>query len=243
MSEQYQNYTAQLPYTYAFGHFTAETMLHGRPHLAQQLVLHPQIAPSWATRLHAAAKAAGTPVTTDEALITRLRKKASVHAVLVLRKETDVLGPVAPHVVLAGISQYGNFGTIMRTAVAFGFHDVALVASPLEEWNPHALRASVGLRAQLRVTSYPTLAQYRAAHPVHHPLLLAATHAQGLHETPRPTEPFSVVFGPEWPASTELANELADLPATRVRIAQAPAAESLNVASAAAIVLHQWRGL
>lgn len=243
MSEQYQNYTSHLPYTYAFGHFTAEAVLLARPHLATELVLHPNLAPQWAKRLHVAAASAKVPVITSEAVVTRLRKKANVHAVLVLRKEQDALAPHAPHVVLAGISQYGNLGTIMRTAVAFGFYNIALVASPLEPWNPHALRASVGLRAHVQAASFGTVAQYCKAHPHHHVVLLAATHATLLHETPRPAEPFAVVFGPEWPANDQLAAELAQVPGTRVRIAQTPVAESLNVASAAAVVLHQWRGL
>lgn len=243
MTTQYENYAERLPYTYAFGHFTAEAVLHARPHLAIKLVLHPRLAPAWVERLSSAAAHANVPVTTDEALIARLRKKANVRAVLILQKQLDTLHNKEPHIVLAGISQYGNLGTIMRSAVAFGFHNIAMVASPLEPWNPHALRASVGLRAHVRAVPYPTLAAYRAAFPAHHPVLLAAHHAAPLHHTPRPTEPFSVVFGPEWPANNALEAELTALPGTRVRIEQEPVAESLNVASAAAIVLHQWRGL
>lgn len=242
MSKQYQNYHHSLTYTYAFGHFAAEAMLLSRPHLARELLLHSDLDPVWVQRLTAAAKPHEIPVRVTNRAVERIRKKPTVFAVLVLHKEEDVLTTGA-HVLLAGVSHYGNFGTIMRTMVAFGFSNLALVASPLDVWNPHALRASVGLRGAIRAASFATLQDYQATHREQHYVQLHTHHAVPLTHAERPTAPCTIVFGPEWPANDALNNELSALPGARVRIEQSSAAESLNLATAVAIVLHQWRGL
>lgn len=242
MSNQYRNYHHRLPHTYAFGHFAAEAMLLARPHLARELLLHSQLADNWVARLHAAAEQHGVHVRVSDHAVERVRKNATVHAVLVLEKETDELSDKT-HVVLAGASHYGNVGTIIRTMVAFGFLDLALVHSPLDAWNPHVLRASVGLRGNVRVASFKTLHEYQEAYREHAYVQLHTHHAEPFTSVALPAAPCAIVFGPEWPSNEALTAELAELPGLRVRIEQSNAAESLNVATAAAIVLHHWRGL
>lgn len=242
MSKQYQNYHHSLTYTYAFGHFAAEALLLSRPHLARELLLHSDLDSAWMQRLTAAAKPHGIPVRVANREVERIRKKPTVFAVLVLHKEEDVLTTGA-HVMLAGVSHYGNFGTIMRTMVAFGFSNLVLVASPLDAWNPHALRASVGLRGSVQVASFATVRAYEEAHPHQQYVQLHTHHAVPLTHAEQPTAPCTIVFGPEWPANDALNHELSALPGARVRIEQSSAAESLNLATAVAIVLHQWRGL
>lgn len=242
MSKQYQNYQHSLAYTYAFGHFAAEAALLSRPHLARELLVHSELPPAWVAHLSQAAETHGVPLRIADGDIERIRKKATVQAVLVLSKEDDALER-GTHVLLAGISQYGNLGTIMRTMVAFGFTNLALVASPLDVWNPHTLRASVGLRGYVRTASFATLQEYQAVHPEQHYVQLHTQHAEELTSFTMPAEPSTIVFGPEWPSNAELAAGLAELPGARVRIEQSAAVESLNLAAAAAIVLHHWRGL
>jgi TrmH family RNA methyltransferase len=72
-------------------------------------------------------------------------------AALVRQREwtwSDVLGAggsTAPLVlVLAGIQDPGNLGTILRSAEAFGASGVVALPGTVSEWNPKAVRASAG---------------------------------------------------------------------------------------------------
>jgi TrmH family RNA methyltransferase len=61
---------------------------------------------------------------------------------------SDVLGAgrsIAPLVlVLAGLQDPGNLGTILRSAEAFGATGVVALPGTVNEWNPKAVRASAG---------------------------------------------------------------------------------------------------
>lgn len=59
-------------------------------------------------------------------------------------------------VVLAGIQDPGNLGTILRSAEAFGAHGVVCLPGTVSEWNPKAIRASAG--SVLRVPVIATTA-------------------------------------------------------------------------------------
>ncbi len=47
-------------------------------------------------------------------------------------------------VVLAGLQDPGNLGTILRSAEAFGAHGVLSLPGTVSAWNPKAVRASAG---------------------------------------------------------------------------------------------------
>lgn len=52
-------------------------------------------------------------------------------------------GPPARHVVLHNPSDVGNVGTILRSALGFGFRDVAIIRPGVDPFDPRVLRASM----------------------------------------------------------------------------------------------------
>jgi TrmH family RNA methyltransferase len=165
-------------------------------------------------------------------------------------------------VVLAGVQDPGNVGTILRTASAFGATGAVTAASgqsgTASPFSPKALRASVGaalhlpiiagmslpiLLAQLRVANVRTLASVAHANdstPV------AAQHAappSPVSEVP-PLAPWEV----DWcePVALLVGNEGAGLPEeversadARIRIPMSSGIESLNAAAAAAVLFYE----
>jgi TrmH family RNA methyltransferase len=122
----------------------------------------------------------------------------------------------------------GNVGTLLRTADAFGA-GVALSAGCADPTGPKALRASAG--AVFRVP----LARFDGAP---RPWIgLVAHGGVPLHELGA-REPATFVLGAEREGLPEDVLGRCDARAT---IALAPAAESLNVAAAGAIALHEAR--
>jgi RNA methyltransferase, TrmH family len=150
----------------------------------------------------------------------------------------DVLA-YGPRVVAVAveISEPGNAGTLIRVADAMGADAVVLAGHSVDPYNGKCLRASAGSIFSIPVVSEPDAA--RAVMTLTGAgLQLLATTVDGeislddadLHP------PTAWLFGPE---AHGLPTQLADLATHRVRIPMPGRAESLNVASAAAICLFQ----
>ena len=142
------------------------------------------------------------------------------------------LQPDAPTVVLDRVQDAGNVGSILRSAAAFGFTQVAALKGTALLWSPKVLRAGMGAHFGLRLVE-GLVADDLAALQV--PLLVTSSHeGDWLHRAALP-----------WPCAWVLGHEgqgvdaaLAARAAQAVRIAQPGGEESLNVAAAAAICLH-----
>ena len=138
----------------------------------------------------------------------------------------------APSVVLDGLQDAGNVGTILRSAAAFGFRQVLALKGTAALWSPKVLRAGMGAHFALQLVEgleADDLSVLRV------PLLATSSH-QGdyLHRATLP-----------WPCAWVLGHEgqgvsaaLAQRAQQFVRIIQPGGEESLNVAAAAAICLH-----
>ena len=153
---------------------------------------------------------------------------------------SDVLAD-APQLVAVAveISEPGNAGTLIRVADAMGADAVVLAGNSVDPYNGKCLRASAGSIFAIPVVAEPDAAQAVAA-LCDAGLQVLATTVDGeisLDEAePLLSAPTTWLFGPE---SQGLPTELAEKAAHRVRITMPGNAESLNVASAAAICLYQ----
>ena len=135
------------------------------------------------------------------------------------------------------ISEPGNAGTLIRVADAMGADAVVLAGHSVDPYNGKCLRASAG-----SIFSIPVVSDDDAASAV------KALCAAGMHVLATTVDgeislddadlsaPTAWLFGPE---AHGLPPELADLATHRMRIPMPGNAESLNVASAAAICLYQ----
>jgi TrmH family RNA methyltransferase len=138
----------------------------------------------------------------------------------------------APTVVLDRVQDAGNAGSILRSAAAFGFTQIAALTGTALLWSPKVLRAGMGAHFALRLVeglAADDLAALRV------PLLATSSHhGQPLHLARLPW-PCAWVFGHEGQGVNAALDERATL---RLRIVQPGGEESLNVAAAAAICLH-----
>jgi len=142
-----------------------------------------------------------------------------------------------PAIVLDEVRDPGNVGVLLRTAFALGASGAVLLKGCADPWNPKALRASMGasLRFPVAEAVAATLAEWQREHDV----VLWAADASGtpLTRTTLP-ERLAIVVGNE---GFGVSQTVAALAAQRVSIPLARGAESLNVAVAAGIMLHEVR--
>jgi TrmH family RNA methyltransferase len=197
-----------------------------------------------------AALVAAAPRTSyvDERALTSLSDSVSPAGLVAVCRLLDVpvdeaLGavPAAQGLVTiaADVRDPGNAGTLVRTSDAFGAHAVVLAGRSVDLHNPKTVRASVGsvfhVPVAVEVDPVRALERARAAGLV---VLAADGHGElSLDDAAEAlTRPTAWVFGNE---AHGLPPELAALADHRVRIPIPGRAESLNLATAVAVCLHE----
>lgn len=135
-----------------------------------------------------------------------------------------------------GVEKPGNLGAMLRTADAAGVAAV-IAADPVTDWgNPNTVRSSKGTVFAVPVAS-GTTAQVRAwldGHGI--PLVAATPDTETEHTDVDYTGPIAIAVGAE---KTGLTADVIAEAGHRVRIPMVGRADSLNVATSAAILLYE----
>jgi TrmH family RNA methyltransferase len=132
--------------------------------------------------------------------------------------------------VLDGIADPGNAGTMLRTARAAGAAGAVATPTTTDLWSPKAIRAGMGAHFRLPLIATPDWRERLGGRRV---LLASAREGLPYWEVDW-SEPTAIVIGSEAHGASESASEAAG---ELVTIPMAPGAESLNAAAAAAILL------
>jgi TrmH family RNA methyltransferase len=139
-------------------------------------------------------------------------------------------------VVLAGIQDPGNLGTILRSAEAFGATGAICLPGTVSPWNPKAMRASAGSVFRLPLISTSESECFQRLREAGVQTLAAMAHdAQPLSEVDL-DEPVALVIGAE---GSGLSPDQAAQCNARITIPCPGPVESLNAAVAASILLFE----
>ena len=128
----------------------------------------------------------------------------------------------------------GNVGTILRTAVGFGIHDIAFVSPAVDVFHPKVVRASMGALFRLRHEYFESFSDYRKNNPNQEVFCFMLNGTKLLPKIDYSKRRlFSIVFGNE---ATGLDDSfLAE--GTSVIIPQSSEVDSLNLTIAAGIAM------
>lgn len=233
LPRQLPPYRRDLPYGYALGHFPVLELLRHAPGAAREVRVHRDLAAARRGDLERRCAAAGVPIRRDDAAVEARRSKGTARVLAIFDKPAEGLDEGADHLALVRTGDPGNVGTLLRTALAFGVRDVALVGG-VDPFAPHVVRASLGAAFAVRFRSFPDLGAYRAAHPRHDALLLHGAADRTPDDVVATGRPRALVAGPEWPGlgTDDLRH------GTPVRIPIDRRVESLNVAVAVGVALY-----
>ena len=224
-------------HSYALGAAVALELFQRRPEAALGLIVSPDAGDNaGVSRLIGIANASGLPMLTSARAIERLSPKGNCYAIGVFAPCPDALDAEANHVVLVSPGDAGNLGTILRSALAFGVRDVALIGGA-DPFDPRVVRASMGALFSMRIARYDDFNAYTAdisSRPRSlYPFMLDA---QTLLHDAVPQAPFSLILGNEADGLPEAFLRIG----TPVRIAHSDAVDSLNLAVATAIGLWHF---
>ncbi|MDO5739259.1 MAG: RNA methyltransferase [Ornithinimicrobium sp.] len=151
--------------------------------------------------------------------------------------DMSALLPDCPLVLVAqGVEKPGNLGAMLRTADAAGV-DAVIAADPVTDWgNPNTVRASKGTVFSVPVASDSTAVtlDWLREHGI--PLVAATPEADLAHTDVDYTGAVAIAVGTEKAGLTPALIAAAD---HRVRIPMVGRADSLNVATSAAIIVYE----
>ena len=163
-----------------------------------------------------------------------VKSKENAHILGAFDKFSSALDEKQDHLVMVNPSDMGNLGNAMRTLLAFGYHDMALIKPCADLFNPKAVRASMGAIFKIRIELFDSFEEYRKKYPrPFYPFVLDTS--RPLHDITF-THPCSLVFG----------NEATGLPPSihnenNVRIEQSDEVDSLNLTTSIAVAFYELK--
>lgn len=145
--------------------------------------------------------------------------------------------PAATHVLLDGLQDPGNVGTILRTAAAAGVDQALLSRDCAAAWSPKVLRAAQGAHFLLTVVEDVDLLAWAAPFVAGGGAVVAAVATGGADlYAANIARPWAVAIGNE---GAGLSTGLAAAANVAVTIPMPGGMESLNAGAAAAVVLFE----
>jgi len=223
--------------------FVAEALRRGAP--LQRLYYCPDLVgeSDWEAL---AAEARARNVTCEEVSAQVFRKMSGTEgpqgvlavAAHLKRTWTDIrLGPADVLLVIDGLQDPGNLGTILRTALAAGVTQVVLTRGTVDLYNQKVLRSTMGVLFDLVILTEAEADEVlRFCRERVLPLVTADVRGEEIYHTEALQPPLALVVGNEGNGPCQVLREGAE---RLVRIPMAGGVESLNVAIATGILLYE----
>ncbi len=233
-----ESYRRENPYSYAPGIFPSLEALKKTPQRVRRLLLSEEAAGEGVQVLKELCEQRNIRIEYASRFLRRLSGKENCFAAAVIEKSyTGLTGD--KHIVLHHTSDRGNLGTILRTALGFGYRDIAMITPCADVYDPHVIRSSMGAVFSLRIREYESFSAYKddTDPKAYYPFMLQSSVPADTAAAIAP-EQHALIFG----------NEGSGLPeefqycGTPVRIRQNHEVDSLNLAVAAAVGMYLFGG-
>jgi TrmH family RNA methyltransferase len=172
----------------------------------------------------------------SEAVLASCSDVESPQGVLAVLPQDSITAhaPVTLSLVLDQIADPGNLGALLRTALAAGVEQVFLTSGSVDVYNPKVIRAAMGAHFRLPI-SEASIAQILAALG-DNPLWGTKAHSGVIYHQVNWHEPVAIAIGSE---AHGLDPDLANHVVGQVQIPIHEQSESLNAATAAAVILFE----
>ncbi|MEY4294982.1 MAG: hypothetical protein RLY82_670 [Pseudomonadota bacterium] len=208
----------------------------------QTIILGESAKPIWMARLEAPLSQgllnmASEAIVVPDALfesISGLPSSGGLGFVLIQPQLENFIQKTAHTVILDGVQDAGNVGSILRSAAAFGVSQVLALNGTAALWSPKVLRAAMGAHFALHLVENLNADDIQLDVPILATHVHAGEFLHALQATKKIPNPCAWVMGSEGQGVSEA---LLDKASQRVKIEQL-SEESLNVAAAAAVCLY-----
>lgn len=173
----------------------------------------------------------------SEAVLRSVADTETPQGIVAVVPFVELSPPQAPGLILVvdGLQDPGNLGTLLRTAAAAGVGEVIVAPGTVDPYNPKVVRGAAGAHFRLPITltrDWEAIAQRLAGRPI----WLADVRGEQVYYDVDWTQPSALVIGGEAHGASDAAQQLAT---GRVVIPMEREVESLNAAVAAAVILFE----
>ena len=165
--------------------------------------------------------------------LSNLNTPPRILAVCKKLKEEEIKGNI---LILDGIQDPGNLGTIIRSAVAFGIDTIVTSLDTVDFYNVKTLRASEGMVFNINIVEKDLnelLPELKNTHRIYTTNVVNGTDVSKLDVD----KPYAIVMGNE---GNGVKREVADMCDEAIYIPMNSNCESLNVAIATSIILYEF---
>ena len=183
-------------------------------------------------------------IETTEAVLSKISEAKSAPKIVAVAQKPeyslDKFRNYKKVILLEGIKDAGNLGTILRTASAFGIDGIVLYGDTVDLYNPKCVRSTVGCLWKTPVVQIKDIKLLKEIFTSYERI---ATLPKGVNVIPlndyMPTTKALIMFGSE---ADGLSDELKEFATKNVTIEMADNVESLNLSVSAAIFMYKIRG-
>ncbi len=225
-------------YSYCFGAFPTFELLKNRPNVLKVVLIHSSVNNEIQVQIKDICDKKHIEFVINDKLVERIRDKDAHIVISVFEKYTCSLNSINNHVLLVEPSDYGNIGTIIRTCVGFGIHDLAIIGQSADLFNPKVIRASMGAFFKLNIQHFKTFQDYKKVflkQRQFYPFMLKGAQKLGAFPIDH-SIPFSLIFGNE---ATGLDDSFLNV-GQSILIPHSKDIDSLNLSLAVGIALYEF---
>jgi TrmH family RNA methyltransferase len=229
-NEQIKPYKKDFDYSYTLGSYPTIEMIKANADIVKIVYIHTDYSDNY--MIESLCNEKHISVKYDNKIISKISDKENCYVVGIFNKFSCVLNADKPHIVLVNPSDMGNLGTIMRTIVGFGIHDIAIIRPCADIFHPKTIRSSMGAFFKLCYQYFDSFEEYINLYNKHDifTFMLNGQETLTINDCPK-TRVYSLVFGNE---ASGLDDYFCNI-GTSILIPQSSEVDSLNLAIAVGI--------
>ena len=163
--------------------------------------------------------------------LSQTKSPSGILALCFLSKEVELNLTVKKWLFLDNISDPGNLGTIMRSALWFNFKNIALSKNCVDPYNPKVVRSSMGSLFRLSIHRDVNLKEFKKDY-----VIIGTSQKKGNLNSFKTPKKFILIIGSE---ARGISKENLKHINNRLGIKRLGVGESLNAAIAASIIMYR----
>lgn len=174
-------------------------------------------------------------VVSEKMLSSLATTKTNQDTICVCRIKEYGINSVGNSLILDNLQDPGNVGTLVRSAVAFGFKDIYLVGGA-DPYSEKVIRSSAGtiLKTRLHLVDFETIKKNKSK--IAKNFIVADMSGESINKICLPKSKVAVIIGNE---GQGVSDEFLNLADTIISIPMAPQVESLNAGVAGSIIMQK----
>lgn len=235
MDFKIEKYNKDKDYSFTFGAFPTFELIKNKPEQVICLLLHSKLKISDDIQnLINLCKQKNIEIHNNDKVINKIVDKENCFVVGVFKKYFAT-AKQDNHLVLVNPSDMGNMGTILRTALGFGYTNINIVKPCVDIFNPKVVRASMGAIFSLNICEFDSVEEYLNSNKnTKYFFMLNGKNKLGEFKTPNKN--YDIVFGNE---ATGLTDFLIDK-GESVVIEHSTKIDSLNLPISVGMAMYEF---